>query len=171
MIELRRYTHDDVPVIRQTLIDVHADAFADQMDNDFHRRFPWFVDQWGGRAEFVCVVGYDGEIPIGYGYGAPALEGREWWREFMAPPVEPTTFHLSELMVRPKWRKQGYSRLLHKALLEGRPETMAALSVDTEHPRVQALYESWGYRKVGDSRPFADSPLYAVMVVGLPLSA
>jgi hypothetical protein len=28
---------------------VHADAFADQMDDDFHRRFPWFVDQWGGR--------------------------------------------------------------------------------------------------------------------------
>lgn len=57
MIELRRYTHDDVPVIRQTLIDVHADAFADQMDNDFHRRFPWLLDQWGSRADFVCVVG------------------------------------------------------------------------------------------------------------------
>jgi len=32
-------------------------------------------------------------------------------------------------------------------------------------------YESWGYRKVGESRPFADSPLYALMVADLPLTA
>jgi len=48
---------------------------------------------------------------------------------------------------------------------------MVALSVDTTHPKVQALYESWGYRKGGESRPFADSPLYALMVAELPLTA
>lgn len=170
MTELRRCTRDDVPAIRQLLIDVHADAFADQMDNEFHRRFPWFVDQWGSREGFVCVIGFDGTEPIGYAYGAPAIQGREWWREFIPAPEDPSTFHLSELMVRPKWRKQGNSELLHRALLDNRPEALAALSVDTEHPHVQALYESWGYRKAGDSRPFADSPLYAVMVAELPLS-
>lgn len=168
VIELRSYTTDDVPSIRQMLIDVHADAFADQMDDEFHRRFPWFVDQWGGREDFACVVGYDGGEPVGYAYGAPAVEGREWWREFMPAPAASATFHLSELMVRPKWRKQGNSEALHRGLLEGRPEAMAALSVDTEHPNVQRLYESWGYHKVGESRPFADSPLYAVMVLDLP---
>lgn len=169
MTELRSFTAEDLPSIRQMLIDVHADAFADQMDDEFHRRFPWFVDQWGGRAGFACVVGYDAGEPVGYAYGAPAAEGREWWRPFMEEPADPSTFSLSELMVRPRWRKRGLSEVLHKALLRGRSEAMVALSVDTAHPRVQALYESWGYRKVGESRPFADSPLYALMVARLPL--
>lgn len=168
--ELRSYTTEDLASIRQLLIDVHADAFADQMDDEFHRRFPWFVDQWGGREGFACVVGYDSDEPVGYAYGAPSAAGREWWRPFMAEPADPSTFSLSELMVRPRWRKQGVSEVLHKALLEGRPEAMVALSVDTAHPKVQGLYESWGYRKVGESRPFADSPLYAVMVADLPLT-
>lgn len=171
MTELRTYATEDLPSIRQMLIDVHADAFADRMDVEFHRRFPWFVDQWGGREDFHCVVGYDGDEPIGYAYGAPAIEGREWWRPFVPAPAHAATFHLSELMVRPKWRKQGNSELLHRALLDGRPEAMVALSVDTETPGVQALYEVWGYRKVGESRPFADSPLYALMVADLPLNS
>lgn len=169
--ELRRYTTEDLPSIRQMLIDVHADAFADQMDDEFHRRFPWFVDQWGGRKDFACVVGYDEDEPFGYAYGAPATEGREWWRPFIPAPADPSTFSLSELMVRPRWRKQGLSEVLHRALLDGRPEAMVALSVDTTHPRVQKMYESWGYRKVGESRPFADSPLYALMVADLPLAS
>jgi hypothetical protein len=38
------------------------------------------------------------------------------------------------------------------------------LLVDVTHPKVQSLYETWGYDKVGEQRPFADSPTYAVMV-------
>ncbi|MFF7199202.1 GNAT family N-acetyltransferase [Streptomyces sp. NPDC008079] len=117
------------------------------------------------------MVGYDGDEPVGYAYGAPATEGREWWRPFMEEPNDTSTFSLSELMVRPRWRKQGISALLYKALLDGRSEAMVALSVDTAHPKVQELYESWGYRKVGESRPFADSPLYALMVADLPLQS
>lgn len=169
--ELRTYTTEDLPSIRQMLIDVHTDAFAAQMDDEFHRRFPWFVDQWGQRKDFACVVGYDGDEPVGYAYGAPATAGREWWRPFIPEPADPSTFSLSELMVRPRWRKQGLSEVLHRALTDGRPEAMVTLSVDTAHPRVQELYESWGYRKVGESRPFADSPLYALMVADLPLSS
>ncbi|WP_323138596.1 MULTISPECIES: hypothetical protein [unclassified Streptomyces] len=45
---------------------------------------------------------------------------------------------------------------------------MTTLLVDTTHPRVQALYETWGYRKIGERQPFPDSPLYTVMLRGLP---
>ncbi|MGW2839714.1 hypothetical protein ACWCWD_18155 [Streptomyces sp. NPDC001493] len=38
-----------------------------------------------------------------------------------------------------------------------------------EHPRVQALYESWGFRKGGRQRLFADVPVFAVLPAGLPL--
>ncbi|MFC8270056.1 acetyltransferase [Streptomyces cinereoruber] len=71
-------------------------------------------------------------------------------------------------MVRSKWRKTGLADQLHTTLVAPRPEPLTVLLVDTTHPRVQALYETRGYRKVGEQQPFADSPLYAVMVRGLP---
>ncbi|MGW7362954.1 N-acetyltransferase family protein [Streptomyces sp. NPDC054841] len=162
---LRHYSHDDLPAIRQTLLDVHADAYAHAMSDLFTQRFPWFVDHWGGREGFACVIGYDGTEPVGFAYGAPATPGHEWWREHVAdPPSDTSTFSVSELMVRPKWRKTGAAERLHAALLEVRPEALAVLLVDREHPRVQALYESWGYRKVGERQPFPDSPRFAVML-------
>ncbi|WP_404829176.1 GNAT family N-acetyltransferase [Streptomyces albicerus] len=74
---------------------------------------------------------------------------------------------MSEVMVRPSRRKQGISERLHKALLKERTEDLAVLLVALTHPKVQALYESWGYAKVGKQQPFADPPVYAVMVKGL----
>jgi hypothetical protein len=74
-----------VPQIRQTLIDVHADAYADAMDDEFNQRFPWFVDHWGGHPGFACVIAFDGEDPVAFAYGAPANPDREWWREHLKP--------------------------------------------------------------------------------------
>ncbi|GAA1501457.1 hypothetical protein GCM10009760_64310 [Kitasatospora kazusensis] len=170
MIELRRYRHGDLPAdFRDLLLGVHADAYATQMDDPFIQRFPWFVDHWSGLVGFDCVVGFDGTEPVGFAYGAPATPGREWWRECLArPPEHSDTFSVSELMVRPRWRKTGMSDQLHAALIADRPEALAVLLVDPEHPKVQDLYESWGYRKVGDRQPFPDSPRYAVMLRDLP---
>ncbi|GGX58596.1 GNAT family N-acetyltransferase [Streptomyces chartreusis] len=163
-VDLRHFGHDDLSQIRQTLLDVHADAYADDM-TEFDERFPWFVGHWGGNPGFACVVGYEDGEPVGFAYGAPATEGREWWREHLShPPADTSTFAVSELMVRPKWRKTGTAERLHAALVESRPEAQAVLLVDPDHPKVQALYEAWGYREVGRRQPFPDSPNYAVML-------
>lgn len=163
-VTLRHYGHEDLPEIRQTLLDVHADAYADIM-TEFDKRFPWFVDHWGGKPDFACVIGYDAGEPVGFAYGAPATPGREWWREHLSePPADTATFCVSELMVRPRWRKTGTSERLHSALLADRPEALAVLLVDPKHPKVQALYETWGYRRIGDRRPFPDGPDLAVML-------
>lgn len=163
-IDLRHYTKDDLPEIRSTLLDVHADAYADRMGEDFVQRFPWFVDRWGNKAGFSCVIGYQAGDPVGFSYGAPNDPGNEWWREHVPEPDDASTFAVSELMLRVKWRKQGLSARLHEALISPRPEAHVTLTVDTQRPRLQALYESWAYRKVGEQQPFADSPLYAVML-------
>ena len=61
-LDLRHFTHEDLPKIRQTLIDVHADVHADRMgDDEFRQKFPWFVDHWGGNPGFSCVIAYDSE--------------------------------------------------------------------------------------------------------------
>jgi GNAT superfamily N-acetyltransferase len=165
--DLRHFQHGNLPEdFRQMLIDVHADAYADQMDDPFHQRFAWFVDHWTGMDGFSCVVAYDADEPVGFAYGAPLAPGREWWRSTGYEPNNgyTSTYAVSEVMVRPRWRKQGISERLHEALLKERTEDLAVLLVDVTHPKVQALYESWGYTKAGEQQPFADSPVYAVMV-------
>ncbi|GAA2558075.1 hypothetical protein GCM10010423_69820 [Streptomyces levis] len=167
VIDLRHYGKDNLPDgFKQMLIEVHADAYADAMDNEFNQRFPWFVDHWSRMHGFTCIVAYDGDEPTGFAYGAPLQQGREWWRSTAFEPNNgyTATYAVSEVMVRPKWRKQGISERLHEALLEEREEDLAVLLVDVTHPKVQELYETWGYEKVGEQQPFADSPLYAVMV-------
>jgi GNAT superfamily N-acetyltransferase len=171
-VELRRFGHEDLPTIRQTLLDVHADAYADEMDDAFNQHFPWFVDHWGGHPGFACVIGYDGDEPVGFAYGAPATRGREWWREHLSQsPTDDSTFSFSELMVRPRWRKTGTAEQLHEALIEDRPEALAVLLVDPDHPKVQALYETWGYRRIGNRQPFPDSPNFVVMLRDLHVPA
>lgn len=163
-VELRRYGHTDLPAIRQTLLDVHADDYRDQMD-EFNERFHWFVDHWGGNPGFSCVIGYEATEAVGFAYGAPATPGREWWREHLqSTPDDDSTFSVSELMVRSAWRKTGVAARLHEKLLADRPEALAVLLVDPGHPKVQALYEQWGYTKVGHRQSFPDSPNFAVML-------
>ncbi|MFJ3673655.1 GNAT family N-acetyltransferase [Streptomyces sp. NPDC090106] len=170
-VEVRRFGHSDLSQIRQTLLDVHQDAYADDM-TDFDERFPWFVDHWGSNPGFSCVIGYDGTEPVGFAYGAPAASGREWWREHLQEaPDDPSTFAVSELMVRPQWRKTGTADRLHAALLSDRAEALAVLLVDPDHPKVEALYVGWGYTRVGYRQPFPDSPNFAVMVMSLRAGA
>lgn len=167
MIEIQQYSHADLPAIRQTLIDTHADAYAEAMDNPFNQRFTWFVDRWGGKSDFACVIGYERGETVGFAYGAPSTPGKEVWRTMWADPpsdADANTFFLSELLVRPAWRKTGASVRLHDALLTARPESLVCLTVDVSHPKVQTMYEAWDYFKVGEDQPFADSPVYAVMV-------
>ncbi|MFJ2589668.1 GNAT family N-acetyltransferase [Streptomyces sp. NPDC087538] len=164
-IELRSFGHEDLPDIEQTLLAVHADAYAAKLGDEFVQRFPWFVRHWGGNPEFSCVIGYDGGEPVGFAYGAPATPGREWWREHLSePPADETTFSVSELMVGMRWRKTGVSKQLHEALVADRPEALAVLLVNPDHDKVESLYETWGYRRVGNRQPFPDSPNYAVML-------
>ncbi|MEU1554300.1 GNAT family N-acetyltransferase [Streptomyces scabiei] len=168
-VDVRRFTHADLRQIRQDIIDVHADAYQDAMDDEFNQKFPWFVDHWGGNPDFDCVIAYDGDDPVGFAYGAPATPYREWWREHMPAPEKDATFSFSELAVRTAYRGTGLAEQLTRALLDGRDEDLVVLLVDTEHPRVQATYEAWSFRKVGERQPFPDSPRYAVMVADLPL--
>ncbi|MEV7286055.1 GNAT family N-acetyltransferase [Streptomyces sp. NPDC093252] len=166
-MDVKRYGQQDAKAIRTMLLDIHDAAYAGSTASfDSRERFAEFVDGWSSRDGWVCLVGFDGDEPVGYVYGAPFSPGG-WWRGSERPEslaVTERAFALSELMVLPRWRKTGASVGLHEALVASRSEEAVTLFVDLAHPKVVALYESWGYEKVDESKPYDDSPVFGVML-------
>ncbi|MFY0516130.1 GNAT family N-acetyltransferase [Streptomyces anulatus] len=178
-IEIRHYTGDQSAELRPLLLDVYTEVYAAAALTDPFAspdRFAEGLDHWSARPGWSCVVGYDGDQPVGYAYGAPLPEGSRWWGGLLTEvPADVTaetgirTFALSELMVRTPWRKTGVARQLHSALLSPRREERATLLVDQTHPKVHALYETWGWQTLGDLRPrLPDAPLFHAMLLPLP---
>ncbi|WP_308251453.1 GNAT family N-acetyltransferase [Streptomyces albireticuli] len=175
---LRRYDHTHAPALRELLLDIHDDCYAASENPTFDSRdrFAWFVDRWSQRPGWDCVIGHDqaqGDQAVGFAYGAPLATGSPWWDKVTGLDADFThetgtrTFAVSEVMVRPPWRKTGTATRLHDELLDGRPEERATLLVDSGHPKVQALYETWGYQAVGTTQPFDDAPVMTAMIRSL----
>ncbi|MEE1741686.1 GNAT family N-acetyltransferase [Streptomyces sp. BE147] len=172
-VQLRRFTTDDLPAVRPVLLDVYAEVYADELHIPFTSldRFDRRLTNHSAGDGWEAVIGYDGDRPVGYAYGAPLGRGARWWSHMTTPLPEGfadedgrRTLALFELMVRAPWQGTGAARRIHEELLRPRPEERVTLLCDPEHPGVLALYESWGYRRVGDQRPFPDSPSFSVMV-------
>lgn len=176
-IELR-HCHEAGPVW-DTLIDVYAEVRADRL-HDPH----YSVERYGERLArhatepgWEAVVGYDGDKPVGYAYGNAIEHGDRYWNRITSPLPESLTriptLALKEIMVRVPWRKTGASRAIHDALLGSRPETQVTLMVNplAGDGKVHSLYESWGYRDIGESRPSPDSPVLMAMVRAIRESA
>lgn len=174
--QIRHYTHDDAAALRPLLLDIYTEIYADiPQDDRFSNvdRFAAGLDGWSSRPGWSCVVAYDEDgQAVGYAYGAPLGPDAPWWRGLQTPVPDSTihetgtrTYALSELMVRAPWRGTGVSKALHDALLGARPEERATLLVDTDHPRVRELYESWGWTVLGDLRPRIEgAPLFHAML-------
>lgn len=173
-VELRHYTHADLDQVRGLIIDVYADVYADDLDDPFHsvERFAERLDNHVTAPNWEAVVGWDGDQPVGYVYGASLRPNTRWWDD-LEPSVTDETFTaepgsrtlgIFELMVRKPWRGTGTAHAIHEELVTTRPEQRSSLAVDHDHPRVRAMYERWGYRFVGAHRPFPDAPLLDIMV-------
>ncbi|MCS0634126.1 GNAT family N-acetyltransferase [Streptomyces sp. LP05-1] len=178
-IDMQHYDHHDAAELRPLLLDVYAEVYAEAAATDPFAsvdRFAQGLDGWSRHPGWTCTVGYDGDQAVGYAYGAPLPPDAKWWGGLLtdvpADIIKETgtrTYALSELMVRAPWRKTGTARRLHDALLTPRTEERATLLVDREHPKVRALYESWGWTTLADLRPrIPDAPLFHAMLLGLP---
>lgn len=167
-MDLKRYRHADAQDVRSMLLDIHDEVYADNPD-PFHsrERFTYFLDRWSSRPGWKCVSGWENGGPVGYAYGSMLAPGG-WWKGSNRPlDVRGSVFALSELMVLPEWRGTGRAKKIHDALIGPVEANVVSLQVETGHPKVVRLYESWGYRQVDTSKSHEDSPEYAVMVKGL----
>jgi hypothetical protein len=172
-VTCRHYEARQLGEVRDLLVSIYAEVYADRLADPFFtvERFAERLVTHTAAANWEAVVGYDGDEPVGYAYGATRPATSRAW-EGVRPPPDPElaretgdrTFFLFELMMRTPWRKTGTARLVHDELVRRRPEERVSLTVERDHPRVRALYESWGYQHVGSTQPFPDAPLFDLML-------
>lgn len=169
-IELRHFR--DIEPVWDTLIDVYAEVRADRLHDPHYsvERYGERLARHASEAGWEAVVGYDGEEAVGYAYGNTVEQDDRYWKRITSPlPGSLTmisTLALKEIMVRVPWRKTGASLGIHDALLAGRAEPQVTLMVNplAGDGKVHRLYETWGYRDLGESRPSPDSPVLTAMV-------
>ncbi len=127
-------------------------------------------DRHGEEPGFVAVLAYADGHPVGYAYGNTIEHGDRYWQR-TSPPLrakytERPAVALKEGGVRLGWRKTGTARCIHDALLATRDKPFVTLMVNPAagDGKVHALYRSWGYEDIGQSRPSPDSPVLTVMI-------
>lgn len=157
---------------------VYAEAFAEppynENETDVSAAFRRFRSQTR-KATFRSTLArsLDGR-PVGMAYGYPLGPQTGWWDQLVEPVPEEMrredgrrTFGLMELAVRGPWRRQGIARCLHDTLLDGIDAQRVLLNVHPESEAAVAAYRAWGYRKVGDARPWVGADLHDVMLLDL----
>ncbi|MDO0917443.1 GNAT family N-acetyltransferase [Streptomyces sp. DT2A-34] len=158
---------------------IYAEAFAEPPYNEteddvaaaFHR-FPVQARNPTFRAALARTE--DGE-PIGMACGYLLGPDTVWWDELTEPVPDDMrredghrTFGLMELAVRGPWRGQGVARRLHKTLLDAVGAERVLLNVHPASKAASTAYRVWGYRKIGEARPWGEgADLHDVMLLGL----
>lgn len=157
---------------------VYAEAFAEppygETEAGVSATFRRFRSQTRRDGFAGALAATETGEPVGMAYGYPLGPKTGWWDQLTEPVTDDMrredgrrTFGLMELAVRAAWRRQGIARRLHDALLDGSEAERVLLNV---HPGSQAAvktYRAWGYRKVGEARPWPGADTHDVMVLDL----
>lgn len=168
---------DQLDSLRADLLDVYSDAYAERIAaSEFYsaERYWARITGYASRPGFSLATARQGGALVGYALGFTLAADTAWWED-LRTPVDPDdiaedghrTFAVCELMVRPGHRGHGYGHALHDAVLAQRPEPRATLLVRPDNP-VRAAYLRWGWRVLGETQPFPDSPVYDAMLRDRP---
>lgn len=153
----------------------HAGRIAVDPFSHPDRFWERLVGMYAQAPGFEIVGGYVEGKMIGYAFGctrsASRAEGvwhdiREALPDFPIPAELQPVFIFNEFAVHPRYQRRGYGRTMLDALLLSRPEPVANLFVRPENP-ARAHYFAWGWRKVAEHKPFADSPTYESLIMDL----
>jgi ribosomal protein S18 acetylase RimI-like enzyme len=167
---------DDLEKNRQILLEVYEEVYHTRLGDPFFStpRYWERLQGYASRDGFGISIGWLETTPIGYTLGYSLPEGSGWWRGLRADVEKEElvedghrTFALTEMMVRASWRRRGYARQLHDRLLSDRKEQRATLLVRPDNAPAKSAYISWGWRKLGEIKPFDDSPTYDAMILPL----
>ncbi|WP_307826321.1 GNAT family N-acetyltransferase [Micromonospora humida] len=164
------------------LCEVYADAYGQVPGEDATVK----VDAFRGRASaalgarnYELVFARAGDELVGFVFGYSLRQDRDWFAGLQPAPEEgftderggERTVVLAEIEVRKAWQGRGIGRGLHDSFLRGRREERATLTANPVATATHALYEGWGWQRVGSipGRPGAYYREYAMFVRPLPL--
>jgi GNAT superfamily N-acetyltransferase len=169
----------------QLLDGRHAAGHADELRALHHEVYGQAEDDallarqfqvWRRQRGSALAEARHGGYLVGYAAGMPLRSSTSWWNDATTPlPAEITTeypgrtFALTELLVRPAWRRQGIARALHDLIIGSRHEERATLTVSPGATSAQIALRGWGWHKAGRIRgPGPGSPVLDVLIFALP---
>lgn len=176
--------HDstDAAAVMDQLCDAYADAYGAVPGEDTGQKSDAFRDRASKALEvphYSLVMARAGDQVVGFVFGYSLRPGRSWWDGLQPEPAEgftdetgSRTVVLAEIEVRRAWQGRGVGRQLHDAFLARRNEERATLATNPKATGTQALYERWGWRKVGTvpGKPGAYYSEYVLYVRPLPVA-
>jgi GNAT superfamily N-acetyltransferase len=166
--------------LREPILEVYSAAEAQTISADawanpdkFWQRL---VDLYAPTPDFEMVTAWLHDQLVGYAFGSPREDTASIWSQVTTalpdipvPPANPPIYIFREFAVHPRFQRNGYGRRLHNELLTRRPEPLAHLLVRVDNAPARSAYAAWGWRKIGQSQPFPDSPVLDALVIPLPL--
>jgi ribosomal protein S18 acetylase RimI-like enzyme len=180
-LRVEAYERGQVGLVADEAIAIYAEVYADppysegnEQVEGFRRRFVRHREQ----LRFRVVLARSEYEAIGFAYGYGLRSTTKWWDGLVTDvPSDVTretsrrTFAMLELAVRNPWRCRHVGRRLHDALLAHRPEERAVLMVHPNANPAKIAYTRWGWRNIGQARPWSGAPLYDAMILTLKPSA
>lgn len=177
-----RLTADAATALMDQLCEVYSDAYGDVPGEDIKVKTDAFRDR-ATRAldarNYELVTARAGEDIVGFVFGYSLRQERDWFAG-LQPEPEPgftderggeRTVVLAEIEVRKAWQGKGIGRGLHDGFLGDRREERATLVANPVATATHALYEGWGWQRIGThpGRAGAYYREYVVFVRPLPL--
>jgi GNAT superfamily N-acetyltransferase len=167
--------------LRDSILPVYLAAHLDQQHDLWatpERFWERLEERYAPTKDFALVAGWLASSMVGYAFGSVRDNTAEIWEAVRAsladvpvPPQPEPVYIFREFAVHPDHQGKGYGHAFHDALLSTRAEPLAHLLVRLDNLRATSAYTSWGWRRIGETRPFPDSPLMNEMVRPLPLTA
>lgn len=147
----------DAAEIIDEMCAVYADAYGVGPDEQKTTAFRSRAVKAMGRAGYDLVTARAGGQLVGFAFGYPLPDGDTYWWQGLRPdpPAGFTeenghrTFVLAEIEIRRPWQGSGLGQAVSSALTAGRPEERATLAANPAASPTHAIYEHWGWRKVG----------------------
>jgi GNAT superfamily N-acetyltransferase len=151
---------EEAPAILDEVCAVYADAYGHLPSGEdggvkvaaFRER----ATKAMRRPSFEMVTAHVSGDLAGFAFGYALTAATHWWDDLV--PAPPSGFFdedghrtvvLAEIAVRQRWQGSGVGRRLHEEVLGHREEQRATLATGPGADTARAIYEGWGWEKLG----------------------
>jgi ribosomal protein S18 acetylase RimI-like enzyme len=180
-VTLAHHQAETVPALLDDICVVYADAYGQVPGEDADAKVAAFRGRAAkalSRPGYEMVVARNGDELAGFVFGYSLAVDTHWWDD-LSPQPSPEflredgsrTFVVAEIEVGRKWQGSGVGRALHDEILSGRREQRATLATGPGADTARAIYERWGWQKIGTvpGTPGDYFSEYTLYVLPLPL--